>query len=173
MDGDGDSAIVQQIGHVEYHRAVLLMETPVTEAFHRDTRRFLRLQSMTRFLTFNNKWQNSDTIESNILNGNLLSCTLLLVDFSDSAAITLEITAADPAGNATSKRIELTNSFLSDIREIAIYNGNAPAAGGEINLEQGESARLKLMGLFNRTVKAWIPIALELKSVFSAAAAQA
>lgn len=148
MDGDGDSAIVQQIVSVDTTAPALLMETPVSGGFFTGDTLTIRASSEPDAVyTFKINGVTVTPIESNIRNGSLLGCTLPLGALADMASITLEITAADPAENTTSKRIELTNSALADVCEIAITKGNTPVTDGEIHLDQGESAQLKLMGL--------------------------
>ncbi|MCQ1530283.1 S-layer homology domain-containing protein [Lutispora saccharofermentans] len=148
VDGDGDHAIVQQIVNIDTTPPSFMLEAPLSgNTFSGNTILVRGTADHDAVYTFKLNGEAVIPIEKdNIFKDGLLSCTLPLGSAANSSKAALEITAADAAGNAETKLVELTNAKLADINSIAIYKEASPAANGQISLNEAERAELRLMG---------------------------
>jgi hypothetical protein len=150
VDDEGDKTITSKIVSVDTTPPTLLMETPLSGATFSGSELLIRAWAdPDATYTFKiDGIKKDEKAGAAIVSDGLLSHSLPIGSYSGKAKLTLEIVAADAAGNTVSKLIELNNAKLAQVNEVMIYNGGSRVSGGKIELNDiGDAVELRLMGM--------------------------
>lgn len=147
QDGDGDHAIVQKIISVDTTPPVIMLASPTSGGYF-DGDSITVTATADKGAEYSFKINGITVLpqESNIFADGMMKCTLPLGELKKLAKINLEIVAKDACGNETVKRLDLTNKNISEITSISILSEDKAITEGKLELDEGESAILKVMG---------------------------
>ncbi len=144
-DGDNDHVMKEEVINVDRTAPVIMIASPLSgECFDSDSVTVTASAERDAEYSFTVNGKEVLPKESDIFDGDMLKCTLLLD--KECAKSEIRITAKDSAGNETVKEITLINKKLSEITSIAVLSGDKEIKDGRLLLGEGESAVLKVVG---------------------------